>query len=136
MKRIIFLPFLFVVFLSACTTTEYVTVERVRTDTLHHTTVKYDSIHVHDSIMIRQFVQGDTVHDVREVWHTQWRTKTVHDTVHHVSCDTIPVPVEVVKTVEVEKPLSWWQRSLMVAGGIALLFLLVSMLLRIGILFR
>ena len=45
--------------LGSCTTTEYVTVEKVRTDTLIQTKVQKDSVFLHDSTFVK--VAGDTV---------------------------------------------------------------------------
>lgn len=65
------------------------------------TDVRFDSVYVHDSIMIHQ--KADTVL-IREL-HTKYIERATHDTIVHV--DSIPVPyeVEIIKeTVKKERP--------------------------------
>ena len=109
--------------LTGCTTTKYVPVEKVRTDTVLQTTMRHDSIYLRDSIYATDFVRGDTVWSIRDRWHTQYVERKVHDTTYVATHDTIPqpYPVEVIKTVE--KSMSWWQRLRMDAGNIALALL-------------
>lgn len=104
--------------LTACTTTKVVTVERVRTDTLRLVKQQRDSIYLHDSTYIRE--KGDTI--LIERWHTQYRDRLRIDTMYQSRVDSVPVayPVE----VEVERRLSWWQRTQMYAGDAMLLLLL------------
>lgn len=92
---------------SSCRQTEYVAVESVRTDTVRVKEVRADTLVKSDSTVIR--TAGDTVYTDR--WHTVYRVRERADTVYRSRVDSIPVPYEVVKTVEVEKPLSWWQRT-------------------------
>lgn len=92
--------------LTACRTTRTVTVERVTHDTLYQTQHHYDSIYLHDSIRVSE--KGDTVRIER--WRTKYIERTSHDTIYKARHDTIPVPYEVTKEVEVEKPLTPWQR--------------------------
>lgn len=106
-------------FLSGCTTTEYVTVEKVRTDTVYKSKVQCDSVWLHDSIHIRE--KDDTV--TVERWHTEWRERLLFDTLLIATHDTIPQPYPVIK--EVEKSLSWWQRLRLYLGDGVLVFLLV-----------
>ena len=56
-----------------------------RTETTVKETRTTDSVHIHDSIVIRE--GGDTVWLTR--WRTQWRERIVHDTVHERLTDTI-----------------------------------------------
>ena len=66
-----------------------------------------DSIHLRDSIYIREWVKGDTVYvdrfRDRYLYRDRWRDsiRVVRDS----------VAVETIKKVEVEKPLSWWQKA-------------------------
>ena len=106
-------------FLSGCTTTEYITVEKVRTDTVNHSKVLRDSVWLHDSVYIKE--KGDTV--MIERWHTEWRERLLFDTLLIATHDTIPQPYPVIK--EVEKSLSWWQRLRLYLGDGVLVFLLV-----------
>lgn len=114
MKKII-LILLAALLLSGCTRKIYV--ETVRTDTIYKHQVERDSIHIHDSIYIRD--KGDTVWVER--WHTAWREKLRIDTLWQSRVDSIAVPYEVEKVVEVEKPLSWWQQTRMKLGDVLLL---------------
>ena len=101
----------------ACKTHEkIVTVEKVTHDTLWHEKTERDSIYLHDSIFVNQFVKGDTIYQIKDRWHTEYRDKYIHDTISIAKVDSVPVPYEV--QVEVEKVLSWWQKLLMALGGI------------------
>ena len=111
---------------AACKHVEYVTVEKVRTDTLRTTNHTRDSIYLHDSIYMHEYMQGDTVFVVRDRWKTQYVDRLRRDTIYRSRVDSIPVlcPVEVVK--EVAKPLSWWQQLRMLAGDVTLLLLAIA----------
>lgn len=103
---------------SSCTTTKYVTVEKVKTDTLWQNYVVRDSIHVHDSVSVWQ--KGDTVTIDR--WHTKYVLNEKHDTTYIAKHDSVPVPYPVEKLVE--RQLTWWQRTQMYAGDVLLLLLI------------
>ena len=107
--------------LGSCTTTKYVEVERVHTDTLYMSKVQKDSVYLHDSIFVNQWRSGDTIYQTRDRWHTAWRDRLVTDTVIHVVTDSVPKPYTVIKKVEVEKALTWWQRFRMMLGDIAII---------------
>lgn len=108
--------------LTSCTTTEYVTVEKVRVDTTYITQHQRDSIWLHDSIMVSE--KGDTIKI--EKWHTKYVEKQVHDTLIQATHDTIPQPYPVIK--EVEKKLSWWQKTEINAGRMLLLGIFISLI--------
>lgn len=74
-----------------------------------------DSIYVRDSIYIKELLKGDTVTVLEYRYRDRFRY--LHDTL--VVRDTIPVyvPREVVK---VDHSLTWWQKVLCWAGGLAL----------------
>lgn len=109
--------FAFALMMCACKTHEkIVTVEKVTHDTLWHEKTERDSIYLHDSIFVNQFVKGDTIYQIKDRWHTEYRDKYIHDTISIAKVDSVPVPYEV--QVEVEKVLSWWQKLLMALGGI------------------
>ena len=131
MKKI--LPILCLVLLCGChgtkTLTERVevpvvvtqehTIESVRIDHVRATLVQRDSIY--------HYVQGDTVRIER--WHyLQGTTNVVRvDTVHVT--DSVQVPVVTTQTiereVEVPRPLSWAQKTLMVFGGVSMIAVLL-----------
>jgi hypothetical protein len=93
----------------SCTTTKYVEVEKVRTDTTYITQQQRDSIWLHDSIYMKEWLQGDTIYQLRDRWHTKYIEKLRVDTFLRMKTDSVPVPYPVEKRVEVEKPLTWWQ---------------------------
>ena len=72
-----------------------------------------------------------------EKWHyLQGTTNVVRvDTLHVYDSVPYPVRVDVEKfitnTVEVEKPLRWWQKGLMWAGGIGILLLVFFITVKI-----
>lgn len=131
MKKI--LPILCLVLLCGChgtkTLTERVevpvvvtqehTIESVRIDHVRDTLVQRDSIY--------HFVQGDTVRIER--WHyLQGTTNVVRvDTVHVT--DSVQVPVVTTQTiereVEVPRPLSLAQKTLMIFGGVSMIAVLL-----------
>ena len=110
----VIIVFILCLFLCGCTTTKYVEVEKVRTDTTYITQHKRDSIWMHDSILVRE--KGDTVWF--EKWHTKYIEKQIRDTLYSATHDTIPVICEVEK--EVPAQLSSWQKLLIKAGYLAL----------------
>ena len=118
---IIWLVFLMLLaWLTSCTTTKYVEVERIRTDTTYITKWQKDSVWLHDSIHIRE--RGDTVRI--EKWHTQWRDRLRVDTIYQATHDTIPQPFPVETIKEVPAELSWWQRLRIWIGNIGLIAIL------------
>ena len=76
---------------------------------------------LHDSIYIDRWhtieVKGDTVYWRDSISLVKWlvRTDTAYRFVEK------PVVVSKTETVEVEKPLRWWQKTLMYAGVIGIL---------------
>lgn len=117
--------------LVGCTTTRYVTIETVRTDTLHHTIVRSDSVYIKDSTSEREYTRGDTVYKERDRWRDRWHDRTVHDTVYHSRVDSIPVPVPVEVVKEVEAPLPWYTKLFVVIGQIVAVILGGGLLVRI-----
>ena len=85
---------------SGCRSIQYVPVETVHTDTLYQKVVQRDSIHIHDSVTIRE--KGDTV--MIEHWRTQWRDRLQRDTIYRSRVDSVQVPYPV------EKKLTRWQQ--------------------------
>ena len=108
--------------LAGCKTREVVVTEH-HTDTLRLTQHHRDSIYLHDSTFVREFVQGDTVRIVTEMWHTKYRDRLKTDTLYRSRTDSVPVPYPVVK--EVKKPLTMIEKGLMgtgIASIVGLLF--------------
>ena len=117
------------------TITERVEVPVVVTQEHHTESVKID--HVRDTLIQRDsvyyYVKGDTVRIER--WHyLQGATNVVRvDTLIKVDSVQVPVVTErVVTQIEkVEKPLKWWQKGLMWAGGIGLVLLVFFITVKI-----
>ena len=93
------------VIMSSCRTI-YVPVESVRTE--QRDRLKQDSIHVYDSIFVRE--KGDTVWLTR--WRTEYRDRLRVDSV--IIRDSIQVPYPV------ERSLTKWETVKMDIGGIAI----------------
>lgn len=98
-----------------------VVVERmaVRTDTVR--LVKKDSVRVHDSVFVAQWLQGDTVYIVHDRWHLKERLRV--DTVYKSKTDTVVRKETVEKPVE--RRLAKWEKALMAVGGVSLTALVV-----------
>lgn len=71
-------------------------------------------------------VKGDTVYIYK--YQYQYRDKLVRDTVNVTKRDSIPYPIEVVKTLTVEKKLFWWQNLFIWTGGITWLIGIIALL--------
>lgn len=111
---------------SGCKTKErVVTVEKVRTDTTYITKQQHDSIWLHDSIYMKEWLQGDTVYQLRDRWHTKYIEKLRVDTFLRLKTDSVPVPYPVEKIVKVEKPLTWWQTARLSFANIMLILLAI-----------
>jgi hypothetical protein len=107
----------------SCTKTEYITVEKVRTDTTYITKHQRDSIWLHDSIWVTQYQKGDTIFLTSRKWHTKYIESIKHDTTYVATHDTIPQPYPVIK--EVEKKLSRRQQIVMSVGSMAIMAALI-----------
>lgn len=103
--------------LTSCTTTKYVEIEKIRTDTTYITKHEKDSIWLHDSVWVEKV--GDTIRIDR--WHTKYVEKQIRDTTYVAKHDTIPQPYPVEKLVE--KKLSWFQQTEIWAGRVMLAIL-------------
>ena len=95
--------------------TQYVEQPVYLHDTLRSTIYSHDTTIVKDSVFFA--VKGDTI--VREKYNTIERIKVAHDTIMRF----VEKPVEVVSTKQVCKQVEvnriyWWQKLLMVIGGI------------------
>lgn len=105
--------------MGSCRSVRYVPVETIKHDSVYITQHQKDSIYIHDSIYQKE--KGDTV--LIEKWHTRYIEKQVRDTLIQIQMDTIPQPYPM--EVEVPAQLSWWQKTRMRMGEIALVALLV-----------
>jgi hypothetical protein len=103
--------------LCSCSSVKYVPVESVRTDTVYQSKIQRDSVHVHDSVFVKEWQKGDTVFRDRDRWHTKYVEREVHDTLYQSRVDSIAVPYPV------EKELSWWAKKKIEFGELAMLIM-------------
>ena len=122
----LFIALLVVGWLTSCTTTRVVTVERVKNDTTYITKQQRDSIWLHDSTYIHD--RGDTV--LIERWRTKYVEHMRIDTLYFNKIDSVAVPYPVPAT------LSRWQQfccdygKLMVGATVAMLLALIFVIVR------
>lgn len=119
---VMFIVMIAIILLNSCSpkviyVPEYHTEVLTRTDSV----VKIDSVHVKDSVIIKQ--AGDTIEIDR--WHTEykdrWRERVVVDSFIKVDSVSVPYPVE--------KKLSKWQQAKVDWGGWAMLSVVVIVFL-------
>lgn len=127
MKKLLLL-ILVVVLASACTTTRYVEVPVVHTDTLRENRIERDSVWLHDSIYVKEWAKGDTVYVEKVKWKIQWENHVTHDTIYQSRTDSVAKPYPVYVEKEVAKKLTWWQKTQMYVGDGALLVIVLLML--------
>ena len=113
----------------SCTTTEYVTVEKIKHDTTYISKLQRDSVWLHDSIYVHEWTNGDTIFVESRKWLTKYVEKQVHDTIYQHRVDSIPAPYPVIK--EVEKPLTKTQTGLMIVGCLSMMALIVYIAIKI-----
>lgn len=116
--------FITVVLCSSCRT-QYIPVESIVTRTEYKDRVQHDSVHVHDSIYIRE--KDDTVFIDR--WHTEYKDRLLRDTTCINKTDSIQIPYPV------ERKLSRWESFKLQVGEIAIgviigLLLIVAWMIR------
>lgn len=112
--------------LTSCRTVR--TVEQVPVyvhDTLRLTQTLRDSIFIDRQHTV--YTQGDTIYVTDQV--TKTVTKIITDTAYRYI--ERPVTVSKMETVEVEKPLAWWQKVLMWTGAIGILVAALWLALRL-----
>ena len=103
--------------LSSCRSVRVIEKEIIKTDTVNTTKLRIDSIYINDSIYIREFTQGDTVHITTDRWHTRWRDRILYDSIYIAQRDTVTVTT----TKEVPRKLNGWQWFQIWTGRLALL---------------
>lgn len=129
MTRVFFIVLLASALCCSCRTVRVI--EQVPVE-VHDTT--YVAKTTHDSTYVDRWhtveVKGDTVFatDIR----VESKYVTRYDTVYK----SVEKPVTLTETVEVAKPLSWWQKALMWSGVAALVVLLAVLLAKFWQLFR
>lgn len=117
---------LIVLLAASCRSVEYVEVPVTHTEYVYRDRV--DSLTVHDSIYIREYVRGDTVRVVEYRYRDRFRTITATDTL--VLRDTVAVVREKV-VVQTEHTLTRGQKALQGIGIVSLFFSLLFLLSRL-----
>ena len=107
--------------LSGCTTTKYIPVVSTHTDTLIITKQQRDSIYLHDSVHVHEWMKGDTVFVEVVKLKTKYVESIKHDTLYQSRVDSVPVPYSVPEYVE--KPLTWWQKTRIRCGEVLLVIM-------------
>lgn len=117
--------------------TERIEVPVVVTQERHTESVKID--YVRDTLIQRDsvyhYIKGDTT--IIEKWHYMTNNNVVSRVDTLIKIDSVQVPVVTEKiitnTQEVEKPLKWWQKVLMICGGILLIVIALVATYKLGI---
>lgn len=104
------LIFALLLFLLGCTSTKYVPIETVHTDSIYISTIKVDSIFEKDSIFVDN--RGDTVMIYKNIY--KYKYKMLRDTLTIERVDTVRVPYPI------EARLTKWQTIKQDIGGIAI----------------
>lgn len=95
--------------LCSCTSVRYVPVESVKTDSIYINKLQVDSIYMQDSVYVKE--KGDTIYMYKFKYLDRYKMLT--DTMYVNRTDTI------YNVVEVEKPLTKWQKVKLDLGGFA-----------------
>jgi hypothetical protein len=95
--------------MASCTSVRYVPVECVKTDSIYINKLQVDSIYMQDSVYIKE--KGDTIYMYKYKYLNRYKLLT--DTMYICKTDTIN------NVVEVEKPLTKWQKVKLDLGGFA-----------------
>lgn len=94
-------------------------------DTLIKVKEHRDSVILRDSVFVNVWQSADTIFKIKEVWKYRDRVSVKHDTIKEVQTDvryvervdTAYIDKVSIKTEYVKKPLPFWQRFLVWAGG-------------------
>jgi hypothetical protein len=100
---------MFLLLMASCTSVRYVPVESVKTDSIYINKLQVDSIYMQDSVYIKE--KGDTIYMYKYKYLNRYKLLT--DTMYICKTDTIN------NVVEVEKPLTKWQKVKLDLGGFA-----------------
>lgn len=84
---------LIVLLLAGCRSTQTSVVERVSKDTVYDIRERHDTLRIIDSVVVREWMRGDTVWIERSHRSNRERTKVVRDTVREVRIDSIPIVI-------------------------------------------
>lgn len=98
-------------------------------------------VHVHDTLRLTQTLRDsifiDHFREVTKKADTIYITDSIAVVKYSLKTDTAyryierPVTVAKIETVEVEKPLRWWQKGLMWAGAIGIFIVSLALYIRV-----
>lgn len=117
------------VIMASCKTIKYIPMETVKWRDSVRTVERRDSIHVHDSVYVRQWEEGGTKRKDSVVVRYVWRDRNRTDTIIAYIRDSVPKPMPFTKEV-IKYQLRWWQKPLVWLGGLTLIGLAVWWLVR------
>lgn len=121
---------LFLLLLSGCRQVEYVTVDRIHTDTLYQKVAVRDSVFMRDSIYLHEWMKGDTVFVEKTRWKESVKELLRVDTVYKVRVDSIPVPVPYPVT-KPQDAVSAFDKLRMGIGSVVLILLVGLLVFKI-----
>lgn len=122
MKKILVLIFLLTLILSSCRTIKYVPVDKVKN--VYVDKFVRDSIHVRDSIFIKQKKDTVFVYKTKTLFKYKYQRDTLSKT------DTI-TKIQKVTVVKKTNELNSWQRTQLKIGWISFLIILMFVILKI-----
>ena len=100
---------MFLSLMASCTHIKYVPVESTRVDSIYINKLQVDSIYMQDSVYVKE--KGDTIYMYKFKYLDRYKLLT--DTMYVNRTDTI------CNVVEIEKPLTKWQKVKLDMGGFA-----------------
>ena len=105
--------------LCGCKSADYMPVTQQLHDSIYVDRWHRDSVYMHDSVFVNQYIQGDTVFVDKLVTKYRYKDRWRYDTVAVVRADSVRVPYPV------EKDLSWWQQTRLAAFPILTVAIIV-----------
>ena len=120
---------LIVLLLAGCKRTQTAVVERVSKDTVYDIRERHDTLRLIDSVVVREWMRGDTVWIERSHRSSRERTKAVRDTVREVRIDSIPIVIgrRGGEAVSIGRQSRRASAAIVVAVVIIIVFLLILM---------
>lgn len=125
MKKTLYIITFFIIWIicTSCTKKVYVPITSTLTDIQYKDRIHYDSVHILDSIYIKE--KGDTITIYR--YRDRWKDRYIHDTTYICKIDTIREPYPI------EKQLTRLQRIQMnfgMAAFIAIISIVIGWLVK------
>lgn len=111
----------------SCTTTQYVPVETVRTDSVRIVDVRRDSVYVMDSVIVKS--KADTVYVTR--WRTEYKEVLKIDTLISERVDTVTV-----ERITEKELTEWEQLSLDVGNGVLWVLIIAAIAAIVWVIIR